>query len=130
MKPSDLVDRLAPIAADLFRHGLRRRLSPAPRSAQALVAWSLAGTYSGPLTLIADGPRTLETLHRDLLTLAPVPASLAYFPAWEALPGKDADEDPDVTGYRLDALNRLLPGAALARIFHTPGRECAFAGHD
>ncbi len=86
-----------------------------PGSAPAWLAWSLAALANRPIVWVVDGPRSLDRFHRDLLALAPRRADdIAYYPAWEALPGAEVSggwpPPADLTGDRLAALQTLHAG--------------------
>ncbi len=95
-----LLDQYATHVADL------------PASAEAWLLWELARASRQPVLWIADGPRTLELVYRDLLTLAPPDAPpLLQLPSWEKLPGdKAARPDPETLGMRLATLLALPAG--------------------
>jgi transcription-repair coupling factor (superfamily II helicase) len=58
---------------------------------------------------VADGPRSLDRFHRDLASFAGERAAeIAYYPAWESLPGHGAPPHADLIGDRFDTLQRLL----------------------
>ncbi len=118
----ELVDRFSELGAGLFAGQRTVRLPSLPGSAVALLAWSLSQTHDASVVCITDGAQTLETAHRDLGTLAPSPQDekrLLYYPAWEALPGQDLDADPDIAGYRFQALTRLADEAGRPRVVAT-----------
>ena len=80
-----------------------------PGAAAAHLAWSLWQQFRVPFVWVADGPRSLDRFHRDLVSLAGEGATdIAYYPAWEALPGHGAPPHADLVGDRFDALQRLL----------------------
>ncbi len=98
--------------ADFFRRGGAFCALCPPGSAPAWLAWALAERGGRPLIWIADGPRTLDRIHRDLQTLAgPRARDLAYYPAWEALPGRGAPPTPDLLGDRIAVLRAFDAGA-------------------
>lgn len=80
-----------------------------PTSSEAWLLWELVRASNQPVLWIADGPRTLELIYRDLRTLAPPDAPpLLQWPSWEKLPGdKTARPDPETIGTRLTTLLAL-----------------------
>ena len=87
-----------------------------PASAEAWLLWELARTSGRTVVWIADGPRTVDLIYRDLRTLAPPDAPpLLQFPSWEVLPGdKSTRPDPEAIGARLETLLALsTPGPRL-----------------
>ena len=87
-----------------------------PASAEAWLLWELARASGRTVVWIADGPRTVDLIYRDLRTLAPPDAPpLLQFPSWEVLPGdKAARPDADAVGARLETLLALsTPGPRL-----------------
>jgi transcription-repair coupling factor (superfamily II helicase) len=97
--------------AEFFRRGGTFCALCPPGSAPAWLAWALAEQGGRPLVWILDGPRTLDRVHRDLETLGGARAKdLAYYPAWESLPGHGAPPHPDLIGDRIAALCALDAG--------------------
>jgi hypothetical protein len=79
-----------------------------PGSAAAALAWAVARGPHRPLIWITDGPKTLDGFFHDLQSLAgPHAADLAFYPAWESLPGHGAPPPADLLGDRLETLQRL-----------------------
>jgi transcription-repair coupling factor (superfamily II helicase) len=80
-----------------------------PPSAEAWVVWSLLRQSGQTLLWIGDGPRTLDSFHRDLTALAPPGAEAPLlFPNWEAWPDDtEAPPDRSVTAARLETLRAL-----------------------
>ena len=112
--PEDPIGRFAGTLADHLPDTPTLTLPLWPRSVFCLLAWATARRQPHPVVCVTDGPQTLEGLHRDMLTLMPAalnPASLLYFPARES-PAATAATDPDLLGYRFDALRALSPDAA------------------
>lgn len=128
---------------------LRDKLAPAlsqssvihipdiPAAAEAWVAWELARLSRSTVLWIADGPRTLEWMARDLQSLTPpeTPPPL-LFPSWEALPtNTGTSPDLNVMGARLETLlalangkPRLIATCAQALMERTLSRQ-AFLSH-
>ncbi len=103
-----LSERDAKSWADFFRQGGTFCAWTPPGSSAAWLAWSLWTRFQRPLIWITDGPRTLDRVHRDLQTLGgPHAAQLAYYPAWEALPGHGAPPHADLLGDRFATLRAL-----------------------
>ena len=95
--------------AEFLRSGGTFCALPPPGASDAHLAWSLWQRFRVPFIWVADGPRSLDRFHRDLASLAGERASeIAYYPAWEALPGHGAPPHADLIGDRFDALQRLL----------------------
>lgn len=95
--------------AEFLRSGGTFCASHPPGAADAQLAWSLWLNFKIPFVWVADGPRSLDRFHSDLASLAGERASeIAYYPAWEALPGHGAPPHADLIGDRFDALQRLL----------------------
>ncbi len=106
---TSLAERLAPVIANLFTPGPVAHVASLPESGLALLALTLIRETGHALICVTDGPQTLETLHRDLLTLAGNNlAEALYFPAWEGIPGQSIAEDKEIAGARLTTLYRLL----------------------
>ena len=83
-----------------------------PSAAEAWVVWELARWSRSTVLWIADGPRSLEWMARDLQSLTP-PEALPplVFPSWEVLPTNTATTpDLGVMGARLDTLTALAAG--------------------
>ncbi|MBT3297067.1 MAG: transcription-repair coupling factor [Verrucomicrobia bacterium] len=79
-----------------------------PASAEAALLWALRARFDRPVIWIGDGQQALETMHRDLLTLAPVKAApVLYLPPWSRLPEPDHPPDIEVAGHRLNLLATL-----------------------
>ncbi len=94
--------------ADFFRRGGTFCALTPPGSAPAWLAWALWTRATRTLVWITDGPRTLDRVHRDLQTFAgPNAARLAYYPAWESLPGHGAPPHADLIGDRFATLRAL-----------------------
>lgn len=105
-------DRDAKGWADYFRRGGTFCAWLPPGSAPAWLAWALWERFKRPLVWIADGPRSLDRLHRDLQTLGGHQARhLAFYPAWESLPGHGAPPHADLLGDRFSTLRALGSGA-------------------
>ncbi len=121
MHARELVERFPTSLAEAVRRGGAVYVPDLPPAAQALAAWALHEQLGAPVVWIADGTRTLETAHRDLLTLAPREddGGLLYFPAWESLPGQADAVEPDISGHRLQVLAQLLAPAAAPRVLAT-----------
>jgi transcription-repair coupling factor (superfamily II helicase) len=77
-----------------------------PLSGEAFLVWELVRSTECAVLWIADGPRVLEAMVRDLRTLSPPMApTLLRFPSWEALPdNKTPAPDAGVVGARLEVL--------------------------
>lgn len=134
MLTEKILDKLTPYLADIFREEEAVSLPTLPRSAEALVVWTLEKIFHKTIVWVSDSPQSLEIMHRDILTLSPYPNpstinhqpltinhSLLYYPAWENPPcppsraalggrqtGQNVSHDPDITGHRLNALLALL----------------------
>ena len=83
-----------------------------PPAAAAWLSWNLLLDSRRTLLWVADGPRTLDDMFRNLLTLRPpdTPPPL-LFPSWEVIPGdRAAPPSQETTGQRLDTLEALLTG--------------------
>ncbi len=115
---TDILERVTRAVAAWPAEG-ETRLPLLPPAMEAAVAWALARHTGRLVVWIGSGPLALETMHQDLLTLAPPDAAPWYLPAWTTLPGHDTQPDPELAGQRLEALHALaapLPagGAVLA----------------
>ncbi|MBW7909168.1 MAG: transcription-repair coupling factor [Kiritimatiellae bacterium] len=94
--------------ADFFRRGGTFCAWLPPGSAPAQLAWYLTQLAERPLLWIVNGPHMLDRFHRDLQTLGGENARrIAYYPAWEALPGHGAPPHADLLGDRFSALRAL-----------------------
>lgn len=101
-------DRDAKGWADFFRRGGTFCALTPPGAATTWLSWSLWERFKRPVLLVADGPRTLDRLYRDAQTFAGEHADqLAYYPAWESLPGHGAPPHVDLLGDRFAALTAL-----------------------
>ena len=109
MRVSAFAPQIETGLADFIRSGGTFCALPPPGSAPAHLAWSLWQHFRVPFIWVADGPRSLDRFHRDLVSFAGERAAeIAYYPAWEALPGHGAPPHADLIGDRFDALQRLL----------------------
>ncbi len=106
--------------APLLDPGGGRRLPDLPSSAEAFLAWGLRDLADCSILWITDGPRTLESLLRDLQTLAPhdAPPALA-FPSWEVVPAQNRLPGASTVGARLATLAALLAPSGGARLVVT-----------
>lgn len=94
--------------AEFFRRGGTFCAWTPPGSGAAWLAWALWEQFQRPLIWITDGPRTLDRLHRDLQTIGQKNAGrVAYYPAWESLPGHGAPPHADLLGDRFATLRAL-----------------------
>ncbi len=97
-----------------------RRLPDLPSSAGAFLAWGLRDLADCSILWITDGPRTLESLLRDLQTLAPHDATPALaFPSWEVVPAQNRLPGAVTVGARLATLAALLAPSGGARLVVT-----------
>ena len=100
--------------AEFFRHGGTFCAWVPPGSAGAWLAWALHAQTRRSVVCIADGPRTLDRLHRDLQTLGGQRGDpIAYYPAWESLPGHGSPPHADLIGDRFATLRRLAAPQSL-----------------
>jgi len=85
-----------------------------PASAEALTALALAAGGPPRLLWIHHAAESLERAHSDLISLREKrdQPRISYFPPWDALPGPDFREDPEIAGYRLRALRQLTEHTA------------------
>jgi transcription-repair coupling factor (superfamily II helicase) len=91
--------------------------APLPGPAAAVfLAWHLTLHHTPRVVVVADSPRSLETLARDAETLRPEGARLLVFPAWESAPGAGAVGNLDLAGDRLLALHALSAATAGDRL--------------
>ncbi len=88
-----------------------------PLSAQAALAWHLHDEHAGSVIMVADGQKTLDILHQDLVTWAGEHADrISYYPPWEIFPSPDnPSPNQDLSGDRLFTLFRCLesPGPSI-----------------
>ena len=102
-----IVASLAPRMAEIIEAG-RAEHSFIPVSAQALVVRCLQTSLNRTTVWITDGASSLETAHRDMLTLFPDAAgSLLFYPARESGIEAATAPDPEDAGHRLKVLLRL-----------------------
>ena len=103
----------------------RCRLAAMSFSATAFLALDLAAEFRRTVVVVADSMHSLEEMRRNLLALAGAalagvyPERILYYPAWEALPGKEDRRQTagarrqktavqtEVVGERLQTLERL-----------------------
>ena len=133
----ELEHRLHERLASAFVQSHLIHIPDIPTAAEAWIVWELARWSKTTLLWIADGPRTLEWMARDLQSLTPPgePPALV-FPSWEVLPTNTATSpDLGVMGARLDTLTSLATGeprviatCAQALMERTVSRE-AFLAH-
>ncbi|MCS6770977.1 MAG: transcription-repair coupling factor [Kiritimatiellae bacterium] len=104
--------------AEFFRLGGTFRALIPPGAAPAWLAWALHERFQRLIVAVADGPRTLDRLFRDLQTFGGNrPGVLFYYPPWESLPGHGAPPHADLIGDRfatLRALSSPRPPAVIA----------------
>ncbi len=80
-----------------------------PASAEALTILALTAGDATTIVWVQCSAEALERAHGDLITLREKQSPLiAYFPPWEALPGHDTKEDPEIAGFRIRALQQLV----------------------
>jgi transcription-repair coupling factor (superfamily II helicase) len=133
----DLEGRLQSRLAAAFSQSHLIHIPDIPTAAEAWLVWELARWSNATILWIADGPRTLEWMARDLQSLTP-PGDLPplVFPSWEVLPTNTATSpDLGVMGARLDTLTalataepRVIATCAQALMERTVSRE-AFLAH-
>ncbi|NLE65810.1 MAG: transcription-repair coupling factor [Lentisphaerae bacterium] len=101
---------------DRIRHllhpGPPEELGWIPLSAVAELAWLLRGGLARNVLVVCDNASALDDISRDLIALAPesAPPPLCY-PAWDALPNSGFTPQPEITGDRLNTLQRLRSAA-------------------
>ena len=102
------LDRIRP----LLHPGPPEDVKWIPLSAAAELAWLLRGAFARNVLVVCDSAATLDDLYRDLLAFAPesAPPALCY-PAWDVLPNSGFTPQPEITGDRLDVLQRLRSAA-------------------
>jgi transcription-repair coupling factor (superfamily II helicase) len=132
----DLEHRLQERLASAFAQSNLIHIPDIPTAAEAWLVWELARWSKATLLWIADGPRTLEWMARDLQSLTP-PGELPplVFPSWEVLPTNTATSpDLGVMGARLDTLTslataepRVIATCAQALMERTVSREAFLA---
>ena len=105
---NNAVQELAETLATAWNRHPKLSLPPCPHSAAALTA--LAAAQLQPCVLIVvDAPKTLDIIHRNILTLDEDRSVLPlYYPAWDALPTADDAPDPEIMGQRFAALEALM----------------------
>ncbi len=123
--------------ADTFSQSHLIHIPDIPSAAEAWMVWELARWSHATVLWIADGPRSLEWMARDLQSLTPPETSPPLvFPSWEVLPSNTATSpDLGVMGARLDTLTalasrapRVIATCAQALMESTLSRE-AFLAH-
>ena len=133
----DIEARLQSRLADAFAQAHLIHIPDIPAAAEAWMVWELARWSHATVLWIADGPRSLEWMARDLQSLTPPDtAPPLVFPSWEVLPTNTATmPDLGIMGARLDTLTSLAPGeprviatCAQALMERTLSRE-AFMAH-
>lgn len=98
------LDRIRP----LLHPGSPGEAGWVPLSAVAELAWLLRDTLSRNVLIVCDSAVTLDDMYRDLIALAPEAAPPAlYYPAWDVLPNSGFTPQPEITGDRLNVLQRL-----------------------
>ncbi len=106
-----MINRIAKHLDTLFSNGSIAHISTMPPSASALLAWALQNHFDRTVVFITDGRQALDPVHRDIETLAPNNKKnsppLIYYPARENVLDKDSTTDPEITGYRLHALQQI-----------------------
>ncbi len=108
----DTEARLQTRLAEAFSQSHLIHIPDIPSAAEAWIVWEVARWSRSTILWIADGPRSLEWMARDLQSLTP-PESLPplVFPSWEVLPTNLATTpDLGVMGARLDTLTSLTSG--------------------
>jgi len=108
----DMESRLQARLTTVFSQAQLIHIPDIPTAAEAWLVWELARWSHSNVLWVADGPRTLEWMARDLQSLTPpeTPPPL-LFPSWEVLPTNTATTpDLGVMGSRLDTLTSLAAG--------------------
>lgn len=111
MLPKGMINRICKKLPALFAGNNIAYINTIPPSASALIAWSLQKQFDRTVVLITDGCQTLDCVHRDIETLTPNSTKsslpLIYYPAKENFFDTSSTADPEITGYRLHALEQL-----------------------
>lgn len=133
----DIEARLQGRLAAAFSPSTNIHIPDLPPAAEAWLVWELARWSRSSVLWIADGPRSLEWMARNLHSLTPPGAPLPLvFPSWEELPTNTSTlPDLSVMGARLDTLTalvsdtpQLIATCAQALMERTLSRE-AFLAH-
>lgn len=84
-----------------------------PPAAEAWIAWEILQSSRQTVVWVADGPRTLDSMFRNLLTLRPSAiANPLTFPSWEVIPGeRSMPPEQSTVGLRLETLAALAGGS-------------------
>ncbi|MCK5528454.1 MAG: transcription-repair coupling factor, partial [Kiritimatiellae bacterium] len=111
MLPNGMINRICKHVDALFIDGPVAKMGTIPPSAAALMAWALQKSFDRTVVFITDGRQTLDRIHRDMETLSPTSTKnlppLVYYPARETVLEAETTADPEITGYRLQALQQL-----------------------
>ncbi len=102
---SRLRERILPV----YKGTLPVFIPDLPPAAEAWIAWELLRASGRTVVWVADGPRTLDAMIRNLLTLPPpgIPPPL-IFPSWEVIPGeRTPPPEQSTVSMRLETLNAL-----------------------
>lgn len=115
MKTVDPAKLLSLVARAVLDSEGTLSLDALPASASALLALALAREKAGVVLWVCPGVDTLETLHQDMMTLAPAwKEKVAFFPprdergddGWNRR-DRSRRTDHEATGFRVDTLQRL-----------------------
>lgn len=109
MHTEEIIDKFSACLTTMFREKHSACINDLPGASKAVIASALQRTLGKTALLISDGHQSLETIHRDAVTICPVtnPDNLPiYFPARES--PVNAEQDHDIMGHRLYALYKLL----------------------
>jgi len=108
------MEQLESALADRFRQGGVVCAPTPPGSAGALLTLAGQAALQANVVWVANGAESLETTHRDIVTLAGCTGfagagrpEVLYYPAQEVFQGRTVTGDPDVTGHRLNTLSWL-----------------------
>ena len=106
---NETVEQLRPRLKNLFTSGRNVPLPHTTFAASVFLAHAISQACSQTVVHISDTMESLDTAHRDLHAMFPDHENnLMYFPANETLFNKSEGGDPEILGFRLNAMNRLM----------------------
>lgn len=123
MQTETILQRLSDRLGTALRKGSAWSAPDLSCAGQALLALAVRRVLQRAIVIVTDGLESLDTLYRDVRSLASDLAAaegpLIYFPPPESPADEDVEPDADITGDRLAALMRLagLSGAEAGRPF-------------
>ncbi len=109
MNIQEIIKNFSRELPDAFLKQKSTHIPDLPGAAKAITAAALQNVSRKTILIISDGPKSLETIHRDADTLCTSPENtVLYYPPREIISAPTGTQDPGITGHRLLTLNTLL----------------------